>query len=270
MLRMMTRRALAPTDKLQKSRAIALGLGCWALSLGWGCEAPPKPAPSAQPEPKADQPAPAAKVASPPSLSVDAGGPIVRGMSVMLEQTNGAPNALGLTKLKEYLQEEKSFLEGKELHVSVARSAKPSHVAIFLSELGNWKPSKVVVSTDTRPTFSKEVAFVPDTQLKAPDRCSLIGTITQDRGTAIWRLSGGPARKRPRGMGGPDLSTTADTILSMTKGCDSDTFFVTAPPDVEWGLVFDLAASAIALEGSGLVRAVIPQKSQTAGNPAQL
>ena len=246
--------------------AVVLIACCWA-AWSTGCEEE-KPVPT-KPQP-AEAPAPAPKVESPPRLSIDAGGPSVRGMTAVLEQPNGSLSDLGVSKLKQYLIDEKKFIESHEVKVTVDRQAKPSQVALFLNELGVLSPSRVVVVTDTRPSFSKELTFVPESQLESPPECSLLGTITEDRGTAIWRLSGGAARKRPRGMGGPDLSMTAETIESMTKSCDSDLFFVTAPPDVEWGLVYDLAASGVALEDASLDRAVIPSKPQTMGRPVEL
>lgn len=191
-------------------------------------------------------------------------------MTALLIQENGAPNLAGLEKLRQYLDHERKFIVGHDVRVTVDRQAQPHQVATFLSELGTLGPSKVIVSTDTRPSFAKELTFVPETQLGSPKDCTLIGGVTEDRGTAVWRLSGGTARKRSRGMGGPDLSMTAETIENMSKSCDSDLFFVAAPPGVEWGLVYDLAASGIALERAGLSRAVITTQPQTAGHKVEL
>ena len=69
--------------------------------------------------------------------------------------------------------------------------------------------------------------------------------MTSDFGTAVWKLSGGAAGKRGRGMAGPDLSMTGDTIERLAKTCeDSHTFFVSVAEGIEWGLAFDLGASS--------------------------
>lgn len=236
-----------------------------------GCEEAPAPAakkaaaPAPEPEPT---PLPVKK--SPPTLSVDSGGPQVRGLGVVLEQPTGAPDQIGLEKLRTYLSDEKEFFDGAELVIQVARQAQLRHVALFLTELHAFSPSKITVATDTRGDLPAQIEFVPQEKLTDLDRCTLIGTITEDRGTAIWRLSGGAARKRGRGMGGPDLSMTGETILSMTKDCSSPYFFVTAPKEIEWGLAYDLAASALALEKAGLKKAVVATKEATAGKPVEL
>lgn len=227
-----------------------------------------KPKPTAAPvmeeKPAPAEPAPLPQ--SPPTLAISDSGPSVRGMSAMLTQPSGTPDAAGRAKLRGYLQEEEKFLRDKDVTVQVARMAKPEWVGIFLSELSQLSPARVVIATDTRSDFPKELEFVPHELVKQPDPCTLAGTITADRGTAIWKISGGAARKRGRGMGGPDLSMTADTILSMKKGCSSDLFFVSGAEGVEWGLIYDLAASGISLEKAELKRAVIPTKPATAGH----
>lgn len=74
--------------------------------------------------------------------------------------------------------------------------------------------------------------------------------IMADRGTAVWKLSGGAAGRRGKGMAGPDLSMTGDTIERVAKACkNSSTLFVSAAPEIEWGLVYDLAASTKSLAG---------------------
>jgi hypothetical protein len=243
-----------------------VSLGCGALLLS-GCEeekpkAAPAPEPAPPPEPK--------KIERAPTLLVDSAGPMVRGMSALLRQDGGEENTLGLGKLKEYLAEEEKFLTDKDVLVTVDRQANPQDVAVFLREIGTFKPKSLKIQTKTRDDFPGAIEFLPESSLSAPDPCTLIGTITDDRGTAIWRLSGGTARKRGRGMGGPDLSMTADTIQSMSKTCGSDLFFVTAVEGVEWGLLFDLAASAISLDGAGLKRAVTLTDEQTAGHAVKL
>jgi len=46
-------------------------------------------------------------------------------------------------------------------------------------------------------------------------------------------------------MAGPDLSMTNDNVELFAKGCkQSSLLFVSADKGVEWGLTYDLAASA--------------------------
>ena len=236
-----------------------------------GCEdkkEPPKPAEKIETE--AAETKPPEESISPPHLTVSESGPSVRGMSVLLTQPNGKPDAQGLEKLRTYLSEEKKFLEGKELKVAVDRKARPEWVATFLTELGAFHPAKIMIGSETRADFPKEIEFVAPKSASGAESCTLVGAITSDFGTAIWKLSGGTARKRGRGMGGPDLSMTADTILSMKKGCSSDLFVVGGAEGVQWGLVYDLAASGIALDKAELKRATITTEEIVPGNAVEL
>ena len=248
---------------------------CLSMVVALGCEET-KPdtivttqaARTAPPEAAASNFAP--KPLGPPQLAVTESGPTVRGMTALVVGEKGEPDVLGLGKLTSYLADEKEFLGGHDLNIQVERQAKPLAVAILLSELSKLSPGKIRVTTETRAEFPREIEFVPQESLAQPDPCTLVGAITADRGTAIWKISGGTARKRGRGMGGPDLSMTAETILSSKKGCESDLFFVGAAPGVEWGLVYDLAASGMALEKAQLKRAVVPTSPLLAGNRVDL
>jgi len=214
----------------------------------------------------AEEAAPAPAPLSTPSIAVTESGPTVRGMTAIVLRDNGDLDVVGRGKLTSYLTEEKSFLAGHDLTIQVERQAKPQAVSILLSELSKLGAGKIRIATETRAEFPRELEFVPQESLSQVDPCTLVGAITADRGSAIWKVSGGTARKRGRGMGGPDLSMTADTILSVKKGCESDLFFVGAAPGVEWGLVYDLAASGLALEKAQLKRAVVPTSPLLAGN----
>jgi hypothetical protein len=45
-------------------------------------------------------------------------------------------------------------------------------------------------------------------------------------------------------MAGPDLSMTGDTIERVARACKTPAaLFVAGAPEIEWGLVYDLAAS---------------------------
>lgn len=213
----------------------------------------------------------AAAPKGPPEFSVDDVSPRVGFSRTVVRTPEGKPNPDGLAQLQERLSEAKEHIAQRDVVVRVHRQAKPIWVTTYLNELGKFAPSSVSVETETRAEYPGKLKVVPETQLESPAKCSLIGTILDDRGTAIWRLSGGTARKRGRGMGGPDLTMTGDTILSMAKGCsDSALFFATAADGVEWGLVYDLAASALSLEKAGLKSAVFPSEPAVAGHPVTL
>lgn len=190
---------------------------------------------------------------------------------VMLTTSEGKQNLLGADQLRKELLAEKLFIEGKEVRLVVDRKAKPEWVALYLSELSTFAPSGVKIATETRTEYPKEVPVLLPSQGRGLESCTLVGTITSDRATAIWQLKGGTARKRARGMGGPDLTMTGDTILSLKKTCtSSDVFAVHGAEGVEWGLIYDLGASGIALPKSDLRTLYIPLERPTPGQPVKL
>lgn len=265
----------------EKSRAYLEAMpGRWRkLSLGFGllsvlslaaCEEE-KPAPAPVVEKKAAEPEAEPEPLSPPYLVVSESGPAVRGMSVMVDEKTGKITTPGLEKLKNYLADEKKFIEGQELVLTIDRKAKQGWVAPYLNELNSLGAKKITVKTETRSEYPGELEFVLPAQAKTAIPCTLVGGITEDNATAIWRVSGGTARKRHKGLGGPDLSMTSETIASMSKSCDSELIFVSgAKESTDWAFVYDLAASATAIEKGKIKRAALTSEPATPGNALNL
>lgn len=249
------------------------GMMGWTLALSLACSAcdeepKPKETKAAEPAPP-PAPPPTPKKKTAPRLEIDDVGPKVGFSRAMLTTPDGKPDTRGRQQLKDDLEEAKEFITGKEITLEVDRKAKPMSVAHYLGALHELKPDAVLIQTETRDAYPGKVEFLAQ-EAADPEPCTLVGTITEDRGTAIWRVSGGTARKRGRGMGGPDLTMTGDTITRMAKKCGSDLFVVTATEGIEWGLIYDLAASAMALEEAKLKRAVHPSEQLTAGHEVDL
>jgi hypothetical protein len=212
------------------------------LLLGvWGCEEAPKKNPFDPPPNKPIEPPPMKEVpkpVGPPDLVIDSISP-----KVGFERENFQfPD--GRKKLAAALAQNQQFFEGKQATLIVDRKAKQEWVSAYLSELGKIGVPSVLVKTDTRDEFPHEVTFTPEAKLGSSAGCSTVAMILADRGTAVWKLSGGVAGKRGKGMAGPDLSMTGDTIERVAKSCKgAAALFVAGAPEIEWGLVYDLAAS---------------------------
>lgn len=221
-------------------------LGLLLLASLAGCDDPPPKNPFDPPPDKAKQPPPVTEVpkpSGPPQLSIDTLGPKVGFFQALLEQREGQAN------LRAELEKHRSHFAGKPVSVVVDRKAKLAHVAVLLEELGKLGTKPVTIKTDSRKDFPAELAFTPEKLVGDVPKCSVVAIVTEDRGTAVWKLSGGVAGKRGKGMAGPDLTMTGDTIVRNAKACDeSRSFFVSAAPELEWGLAYDLAASTKALE----------------------
>lgn len=250
---------------------------CTALTLTallacTACETPEKPAakPAAQVEADEPEPEPAPPPPTPPTFSIDELGPKVRFSRAVITDDSGQPRVQGIEQLRKDLLAEKDHISGKDILLTVGRKASPTWVTMYLAELGTLGPSGVRIGTETRSEYPKEVAFVLESSVGTVPPCTLTGAILEDRSTAIWKVAGGTARKRGRGMGGPDLTMTGDTIVSLAKGCDSKLFVVSGAEGVEWGLIYDLAASAMTLEKAGLSQALVPKERPTAGRPVKL
>jgi hypothetical protein len=156
----------------------------------------------------------------------------------------------GRQKLAAELGQNRSFFEGKPARLAIDRKAQPAWVDAYLSELANIGVSDVTVHTQTRSEYPAELRFTPETKVGSPPACAVVAMILADRGTAVWKLGGGVAGKRPKGMAGPDLTMTGETIERNAKACKQGTqLFVAGAPGIEWGLIYDLAASAYTLTG---------------------
>jgi hypothetical protein len=245
-------------------RKLALAL---LLTTAVGCEEQPKKNPFDPPKDAPVPAPPASAIRKPdvaPILEIDTISPKVGSERALLMHPEGKAE---LTRL---LGEAKRWFDGKDAVLIVDRKTKVAWVATYLDELAKVGVSKVTIRTDTRRDFSQDQRFVPEAKVQAPP-CSVVGMVTSDYSTAVWKLSGGTAGKRGKGMAGPDLSMTGDTIERFAKGCkDSSTFFVQVAEGIEWGLAFDLAASSRVLEHAKFDTSVLLNEIPTPGHKVDL
>ena len=259
------------TDPTLSKRAIvrktALALACLAFAAAsLGCEDEPKQKPLNEAR-DAAVPAPPAATSKPdvaPILEIDTVSAKVGYERALLQHPEGKAQLTAL------LGSAKRWIEGKDVVVIIDRKTKVPWVATYLDELGKVGPSKITIRTDTRKEFSQDQRFIPEAKVQAPP-CSVVGMVMSDYGTAVWKLSGGTAGKRSKGMAGPDLSMTGDTIERFAKGCkESSTFFVSVAEGIEWGLAFDLGASSRVLEHAKFDSTVLLDEIPTAGQKVVL
>ncbi len=218
-----------------------------ALIFVAGCDdAPTKknpfdPPPSDTVKPPPSKPPP--KPTGPPPILVGENSVKVRFNEVMVSKPDGKQQ---LTKA---IEEAKEHIDGKEVKVSIDRKATLATVELAMDVLYGNGATKLLITTSTRNEYPGQLEFTPKAKVSSPAKCSVIAKILADYSTAVWNISGGTARKKTKGMAGPDLTTTGDTIERKAAGCkQSKTFFVTAAKEVEWGLAYDLAASTGVLD----------------------
>ena len=245
----------------------SLGLGL-CLCAALGCDDKPEKAasttPAATPTPEATA-SPAPKPKGPPDFEIDTLSAKVGFERALLDQRDGHDNLIKLLKPAE------NYVDGQDVPLRVDRNAKLPWVITFIDELGKLGAKHVVVKTETRKEYSPSLPFSPELSLKSPPQCSAVAMVLEDRGTAVWKLSGGVATKHGHGMAGPDLSMTGDNIERFAKGCKQSTLlFVSAGPSVEWGLAYDLAVSAKTLDKVQLDTFVLLGETPVPGHKVDL
>ncbi|MBX3182895.1 MAG: hypothetical protein KIT72_18120 [Polyangiaceae bacterium] len=268
----MAGRVVSPRSRLTHHRCtraawrplLVCVVGCTALLVS-ACDDPPAavgPTPSAAPEPVLTA---IPKPEGPPELSIDDLGPKVGWTRVLLEKKEGP------AELAKELGEVKEHLSGKDALLKVDRKAKLDWVMAMFAELEKQGVSTIRVATDSRTEFPKELKFIPQGKRKDAKECSLVATVLEDRGTAVWKLSGGAAIKRRKGFAGPDLTTTGETIEQRKATCpDAPDLFLTASEGIEWGLVYDLGASTSVLKKASFDGFVLLLERPVAGRKVDL
>lgn len=246
-------------------RALVVSLSLVLPTLLTACDSQPQRNPFDPPPDAPKQPPPIKEIPKPPGppeLRIDSLSPLVGLTRTLLNKPNDRE------KLRAELVKNREYFSSGDVPVAVDRDAQTKMVSVMVQELSALGAGTVTVTTPTRSDFSKQLKLVPTDKLAAQPPCSVVVTILPDRGTAVWRLKGGTAAKRRRGFGGPDLTMTGETIERIAKGCkQSSALFFTGAEGVEWGLVFDLAASALKLEKAQFDKVVLLREPPTAGRP---
>jgi hypothetical protein len=232
-----------------------------------GCEKEaPRAVPSAAPvETTPPAPAKPPEPSGVPGLAVDRSGAMIAFERVSLDSRD-APQ-----KLRTELERHKRFLDGQEVKMPVERRVKPAWVSMMLEALGSVGVSRALIRSETRAEFPGEVGFVPLSKAKSSPACSVVMMVLEDRGTAVWKLGGGAAGKRGKGMAGPDLTLTGETVERYAKGCpDGTVAFVAGAEGVDWGLLFDLAASTRKLPKAYFANLAVVPDVPVPGRPVTL
>lgn len=233
------------------------------------CDDPPKktnpfddPTRAKQP-PKIKEPP---KPKGPPDFQISAEGPKIGWTNILLEKKDG------LKKLAAEVEANKEHIDGKVLPMSIDRKAKVPWVTAMTKALAKGGASGFEITTTTRKQYPKKVKFEPVSSVSNPPGCSVVAKVLAERKNAVWSLKGGRAVRSPRGLAGPDMALTAESLTRRAKGCKaSDLVFVSGDEEVEWGLVYDLAAATQTLgDDVSLSKVVLLEESPVAGRAVSL
>jgi biopolymer transport protein ExbD len=126
--------------------------------------------------------------------------------------------------------------------VAEKRAATP-YVAALVDELGKAGATKVILKTDGRDDVPKQLEVVPPSKVTNPPGCSVTVSVLKDLSTAVWPIKGATAKKQRKGLAGPDLSNTADTIKKDLAGCESSYAFFSSDDSIGWEMAYNLAGT---------------------------
>lgn len=251
---------------MQPSR-IAGTIAALALAAS-ACDDPPKKTNPFEDPNAANKPPPiteSPKPQGPPEFAIYAEGPKIGWTNLLLEKDDGPQ------KLAEEIDANKEYVDGKSVPIQIDRKAKLTWVIQFTSALAKAGATAFDISTSSRPDYPKKVTFTPLGKVGAPPPCSVVAKVLSERRNAVWSLKGGTAVKSPKGLAGPDMAMTADNLARAAKRCEeSNTVFVAADEDVEWGLLYDLAAATQTVEDAKFSTVVLLPDNPVAGRPVQL
>jgi hypothetical protein len=232
------------------------------------CESKKPPNPFAPP---ASAPLPVPKLTAaatpkgPPPLEVDAISPKVGFTRVMFDKPSSR------AKLAQEVQQNKQHYAGQDLRIVVDRKAQTPWVVALLEELDAAGAGALTVETQTRADLPRTLVLKPQNKAGDAAPCSVVAQVLADRGTAVWKLSGGVAEKWSKGFAGPDLSMTAEAIERAGKACkSSQTAFISGAEGIEWGLVYDLAAATKQVQAPQFEQLVLLREVPTAGRAVKL
>lgn len=191
-------------------------------------------APSAAPEVGHSPPAAAPAPLTAPEIIVDRGNVAVG--------KNRVPAGPGLADKAAVFLRDAPAIEGRAVDIVAMRDASPTDVAAMVDLIRTLKGSAVNVKTEARDSTTQALPLTLSTRV--PD-CATVAWITKDASIDVWPLGGGTVKRTLRGLAGPDLTLGMEAMHKETSQCEASAFAVGADDTMTWGLVFDLAMTAL-------------------------
>jgi hypothetical protein len=215
---------------------------------------PAAPLPTAPPFPAA---APVAPVA-PPEIIVDSNHVAVGKEQVPTADRGLTDRVASLLALP--------GIEGRAVDVVTMRNVRPSQVEAVLVALRGAKASGATLKTLTREGTTQKLPISFSTSTPG---CTTVAWIAKDAAIAVWPAGGGVAKRIIRGLAGPDITLGLEAIGARQAGCSAPGLVIGADEAMTWGLVFDLATSALQAPGAHASEAILVT-SATPGRPVEL
>jgi hypothetical protein len=139
------------------------------------------------------------------------------------------------------------MIAGQAVDFVAMRNAKPSHVAAVVTALQRAGATGANVKTETRDGKTEKV---PLSFAKSVADCATVAWIAHDAAIDVWSAGGGKAKRILHGLAGPDITLGTDAVRERNGSCLAPELVVGADDAMSWGLVFDLATSALTAPGA--------------------
>ncbi len=199
------------------------------------------PAAPAASTPKTEAPSEPQK----PQLAVDGTSAFVSGERIDL----AAPDPAG--RFGTVLGSKKVYAE--ELVLEASRDTKFPNVALVVAAAAKANAKSLLVHTPKRDRTQGEIRLalrrVPGKE-EVPE-CSAVGFISKDNSTTAQTAAGQRGARFTKGMAGPDMTRSSEGIRKIAAACDSNVWFVSADPEITWGVVADLMFSVATPDDGG-------------------
>jgi biopolymer transport protein ExbD len=231
---------------------------CLGLGASLGCSTPKDlidKVESAQATARKEQPPPseptAVKPITMPDLLVDTMGALLGPKRVgKLNTPEGKADLDAAVKLLP--------VNDSPVTLRVDKKAKVYDVATVVEAFGKAGAPKVIVKSEGRADLPKELRLTPLCRLPQPPSCSIVATVTADGDTGVWPLKGGGGHKARKGLAGPDLSTTAESIKKDLEACESKAAFFSANDEsFDFQMAFNVGGTIVKSDERGQIENLV-------------
>ncbi|EYF02201.1 Hypothetical protein CAP_7412 [Chondromyces apiculatus DSM 436] len=230
------------------------------------CDTPKPPAGDAPSATASTQAAPVATATKPkgmPELLVDELGPYLGGRRVDMKQQDATEKLIKIIK--------ELPIEGKPVTLLADRKAKTPIVAAVVYELGAAGAPKVIIKTDGRDDLPKEIEVTPEPRVTAPTTCAVTTMVLEDLSTAVWPFKGGLGKRQRKGLAGPDLSHTGETLEKEIAGCNGTVAFFSGDDTIAWEMTHNIAGTLLQADKKKKIESlVLLHHAPVAGRPVKL
>jgi hypothetical protein len=233
---------------MPRPRSAAVFLLCSVCLAPTSCDSEPS-----KPVPPAAAPPAESVTATPPAEPPRAPDIVVDATRVAIGNDRVVTGEPGLADRVAVFVTGRPTIEGHAVGFVAMRNAKPSHVAAVVTALRRGKAIGAIVNSEARDGTSQQLPLSFATTV--PD-CATVAWIAKNAAIDVWRAGGGTAKRIVRGLAGPDITLGTEAVRTQAIGCSASELVAGADESMTWGLIFDLATSALQSPGARASAAV--------------